>query len=212
MRHLETLIPIDEWDLSVPAVVPSSPVTTVSSGSITTSAYAPPSPIYSSKTGIVTGSLGDFFANVFSAFDVFAQIVNIVYFPSPISEDLVSFDRIVNSLPSPPLNKDSIKMLLEGCQKSPLNILANKYRNCSTHRMSLQFKVTAEIEPLSVAPALKVAAISLPDDPEVSIPTYSRMIEARIFSKRVLKHALSVIDRSYGIMENTLLTSDQIPV
>lgn len=210
IRHLKRLESVDEWDLP-PSYSPSSP-TTVSSGvSIVTSSYTP-TPIYSTKTSDVSGTLDDFFANIFSAFDVFAQIFNIVYLTAPRPEDWVSFDRIINLLPVPPHNRDLIKPLLDGCQKAPLNKLANLYRNCSTHRKAIPFKVCAEIEPFTIKPSIEVIAILLPDDPEADPPAYLKQIEARKFSLRVLKHSLSVIDRAYGIMEQTIRLSDSIPV
>lgn len=207
---METLASITQWDLPAPPVVYTSPLATGSSGTIVTSAS--PSPTYSTKTGIVSNSLDDFFANVFSAFDVFAQLLNIIYLHTPQPEDWISFDRIVNLLPNPPLNRDSAKILLEGCQRASLNKQANLYRNCSTHRTVLQFKVVAEIEPFNADPSLNVVAILLPDDPEANVATYRELIEARKFSERVLRHALSVIDRAYGIMNQTIGHVDGIPV
>jgi hypothetical protein len=183
-----------------------------SGASIVTSAYTPPAPMYSNKTSEVSGALDDIFANIFSAFDVFAQIINIVYFSAPRREAEVSFDRIVNLLPDPPNNRDLVKVLLVGCQNAPLNVLANLYRNCSTHRKAIEYKIEAEIEPFSMNPSIKIAKILLPDDPQVGQPTYLNQIEARQFNNRVLRHSLAVIDKAYAIMEETIRVNDVIPV
>lgn len=169
-------------------------------------------PMFPTKTVQVSGYLEDFFENIFSAFDRFAQVVNLVYLIHPMPERNVSFDAIIRRLLSAPSSADSIKTLLQGCQRSYLNMQANEYRNCSFHRRGIDFRPVTYVDPYSAVPSLRIAEILLPDDPSAPTPTYLKKIDARVFGERVFKHTLAVIDSAYRIMKTAMTNTDQIPV
>jgi hypothetical protein len=144
---------------------------------------------------------------------VFAQILNLVYLSSPISEGQVSFFDAVNAISALQVSRDSIKALLNGCLNSPLHADANKYRSTSTHRNVLYFRVLMETDPfVTLQPPPRIAAILIADDPKVTPLSFSEKRDFRSFGPKVLQHTKATIDCVFRIMERTVRTVDQIPV
>lgn len=219
--HLQNILAITEWDYltasSAPPTVSGSGLsggTGVTMTTTSSSIYSSPIfPTISTKSAFITNHLDDFFSNIFSTLDVFAQILNLFYLSPPMKESDVYFFDVVKEIAALPAPKDQIKKLLSGCLKAPLYVNAKKYRKITTHSNSLRFRVLTESDPFALVQLPpKIAAIFIPDNPRVAPLTYLEKRDFRSFGPRVLKHTQAIVNSSYGIMERTVRAVDQIPV
>lgn len=197
--HLESILSISEW------VTPPSTSTSGATGSsISTTNVSLP-------TFDISGNLDNFFGNLLSAFDIFAQVTNLVYLTPPLNESDVSFDRVVNEMACG-LQNEVITQYLLSVQRSQWYKNQKAFRRCAIHRKSIPFTVTMEFAYLQTSSFPKVTAVLLPDNPYLKIPTYQKKQEMRVFGMNIFQNTLNAIDDMYGIMEVRVRAADRIPI
>lgn len=196
-HHMNTLLSYETVIISPP---PSTSGVTGSTISVTS--------ISTPTDYDVSRELDGFFANLFSSFDIFAQIVNMVYLTSPLSTGKVSFYRMWGAMkrifPNDALTRFMTSLLakqwykdLKGCRKVP------------THRHEIEFTIERSrgfMEPLCRT------KIVLPDNPFSVPPTYSLRREFETFGVNIFQRAVNAIDHMYGIMEARIRVAGRIPI
>lgn len=198
--HLERLLSFK----SKTVLHPEATATTVTSGYGNPSATGvPPVTDYD-----VCRELDGFFTNVFSAFDHFAQAVNLMYFASPLPTDDVSFWKIWDVLKRD-LPSEAITGFITSLRSDQWFQQLNVYRRCVTHQNEIEF--TTE----SSRPFMKVGVrtkIVLPVNPFSHPAVYSPPREFGIFGVDAFEKTLNVIDHMYGLMETKARNVGYIPV
>jgi hypothetical protein len=199
--HLENVLSITEWDISAASNSSGATGSTIS----TTHVSAP--------TFGISGNLNNFFGNLFSALDIFAQVVNLVYLMPPLNEGSVSFDGIIDEMRrASRVQNEAITRYLVSMRRNQWHKDLRPFRHCETHRKVIQFKLAMEYEPMQTSSLPKVLTIILPDDPYLSKPTYQKNRQMRTFGISVFQHTLTAIDDMYGIMQAKIRSADRIPV
>ena len=218
---MQSILAITEWDYqiasSAPPTVSVSGLSGGTGATMTTSGSSvyssPVFPTLSTKSASITNHLDDFFSNIFSALDVFAQILNLIYLSPSMKESDVYFFDVANKIATLSTPKDQLKKLLSGCLNTPLYADAKKYRKTTTHSNSLHFRVLSETDPFALVQSPpKIAAILIPDNPRVTPLTYLEKRDFRSFGPRVMKYTQAIVNSSYGVMEKTIKIIDKIPV
>lgn len=197
--HLENILSVEEWVTTTASLTNASTISTFS-----TTHVAPP-------TFGISGNLDNFFGNLSSAFDIFAQVVNLVYLAPPLDEKDVSFEKIINEMGSK-LQNEQMTQHLTSLRTMQWYVDMKPFRNCGTHRKTIRFKVLMEEESMRTLSWPKVTTILLPDDPFIDPPTYNTNREMEVFGLNIFENTLNQIDEMYGMMEVRVRVTDRIPV
>lgn len=200
--HLENILSVKDWITTTQSLTNASTISTFS-----TTHGAPP-------TFGISGNLDNFFGNLSSAFDIIAQVVNLVYLTHltpPLNERDVSFERVTNEMASN-LQNEQMTQHLTSLRTTQWYVDMKPFRNCGTHRKTIRFKVLMEEESMLTLSWPKVITILLPDDPFIDPPTWNQNREMKVFGVNIFKNILNEIDNIYGLMEARVRTADRIPV
>ena len=146
--------------------------------------------------------------NLFSAFDIFAQVVNLVYLTPPLSEDAVSFYIISNEMANRCPN-ETLTQYLTFLQTKQWRKDLKDFRRCTTHRKAIEFLIDTSRVFMEVSWETKIL---LPDNPFSNLPIYSQRREFGVFGVDIFKKTLNAIDHMYGIMEARVRVANQIPI
>jgi len=155
----------------------------------------------------VARELDNFFGNLFSAFDIFAQIVNIVY-SNPLSTGEVSFYRMWGAMrrnfPNDALTSFMTSLLAKQWCKD-----LRSFRKVTTHRHEIEFTIEGSRGFMELSWMTKIV---LPDNPFFLPPTYSLGREFGTFGVNIFHAAVNAIDKMYGILEAKIRAANRIPV
>jgi len=178
-------------------------------GTVATSGYTYSATSVTSPSDYdVSRELCGFFSNIFSAFDIFAQIINLVYFSPPLNISRVSFvkigEKLDNDFPTDPLTQFITNLKNQQWYNDYL-----PYRKCTTHWHSIEFKVE---QTRSFLQTTTETGIIVSDDPLSQSPTYNLNRKITTFGTEILTNTLDAIDKMYGILINKIRTADQIPI
>lgn len=161
----------------------------------------------------IVGNLCAFFTNLYSAFDVFAHVVDLVYISPPISKTKVDFDKVVKEMTNRArLSEEEITKHIVSIQESQWFKDLKPYRDCDTHIKSVLPKVRIEYQPMQILAPSKVTTFIIPDSPHVKDPKYSKNREVNVFCKSIIGEATSSIQYAFDIMEIRIRDSGRIPV
>ena len=212
-QHLEDVISIENWDASLFVHVPPTGSSgTISYGTSSAVSATNYTPAVHPLTVRVSGDLDDFFCNLFSALDVLAQVINLIYFDPPYNEADVAFWFIGDKLSRSSKQNERITHAIQNVQTEQWFQEVKPFRKCATHRNSIMFKVETEFEPLQLFQSQKVTAIVLADDPFASPPSYARKRNIESYGINILSDFLRTIDSLFEIMEQRIRTADSIPI
>lgn len=197
--RLESVLAIVEW-----VITTSSATNATSGGTLSTTMFSTPSPD-------ISGNIDDFFGNIFSALDIFAQVINLVYLVPPLSERNVKFYKVVvemkQRLPNEGLTTYFLPLPKDQWYKN-----MRAFRHCATHRKSIPFRTLMEYESMQTSAFPAVKAILLPDNPYRIQPTFHKKRMMKGFGVSLLQNTLTAIDDMYNIMETRVRRAKHIPV
>jgi len=196
---LDSVLSVEELIYSTPSDTSGAIASTISATNVT------------SPTPDISGNINDFFGNLFSAFDIFAQVVNLVYLSHPLDERDVTFDEMVNVM-NRIYQSEPITQYLRNLQRSQWFEDLKPFRHCKTHRKIIQFNMLMKQSPLQTSPWPAVVTILLPDNPYSNQPTFQQNREIQVFGIDILKNSLDGIDNMFGLMETKVRDVDHIPI
>ena len=196
--HLNTL-------LSYETVFISPPLSTSGATSVTVSTATNVSALTDFD---ISRELDNLFTNLSSAFNLFAQVINLVYLIPPLSDDVVSFYNVLNvmadTLPNETLTQYLLSLQTEQWYKD-----MKDFRRCTTHRKAIEFFIDMSRRFMEASWQTRIL---LPDNPFSTQPTYSLNREMKGFCEDLLRNSLNAIDHMYGLMEAKIRVANQIPV
>lgn len=146
--------------------------------------------------------------NIFSAFDIFSQIINRVYLINPLGENVATFERICNLMAQRFLN-ETLTTYLNSLIREQWFIDMKAFRKCTTHRKIIGFQV---VTTRNFMEEKTTNEIYLPDDPNASSLNYALNRKIQIFCRDILLNSLTAINKMYEIMEARIRASNSIPV
>lgn len=158
----------------------------------------------------VTRELDNLFAHLFSAFDTFAQVVNLVYLrpPTRLSTGKVSLYRMWGAMrrnfPSDALTRYMTSLLAKQWYKDMRN-----FRKVTTHRHEIEFRID---RPSVFMPTSHETKIILPDNPFSYPPTHSQHREFGVFGVNIFSETSTALDDMYGLMEVRIRRAGCIPI
>lgn len=199
MVRLGSVLSVEEW------IITTSSATNAASGSTSsTTAVITPTPN-------ISGDIDDFFGNIFSALDIFAQVINLVYLVPPLPEKDAKFENLIFQM-TPRLPNEALTQHFSPMQRSQWYKNMRAFRHCETHRKCIPFRTVMEHESMGTSSWPMVKAILLPDNPYRVRPTYQKMREMKFFGVNILQNTLNEMDQMYGIMETRIRAANHIPV
>lgn len=190
--------------LSTSTVIISPPSSTSTATSSNASATNLPHP----TDYDIYRELDNFFANLFSALDVFAQVINLAYFLNPYSEHRVSFHRVYGGLRRSHPN-DALTQYFTTLRTEQWHKDMKDFRKCAVHRKVIEFKIRISRESTQGQWETKIV---LPDNPFLDQLTYSLNREFDIYGVDIFKRTVNAIDQMYSTMEARIRTANHIPV
>lgn len=203
--RLDSVLSVKEFIYSTLSYSPSN-TSGITGGTISATDITPP-------TSNISGDINDFFGNLSSAFDMFAQVVNLVYLSPALDESDVTFHEIVNTMMSiHRFQREPITQYLATLQRSQWYNDLKPFRHCKTHRKIIQFLVVMKQSPLQTSLWPTVTTILLPDNPYSNQPTYQKNREMQVFGMNIFEMSLNAIDHMFGLIEAKIQTADRIPV
>lgn len=156
----------------------------------------------------VSRELDDFFVNVSSAFDAFAQVVNLVYLIPPLTPNIVKPSNVQNAM-SRNFPTDKLTNHLTTLQAKPWYMDMKAFRN-TIHKHPIEF--IPESKRLGFMETSWDTKIMLPDDPTSTTPTYFSKREFGVFGVDIFKETLDAINIMYGLMKARIRVADCIPI
>jgi len=188
----------------MPISHPDTVATTISTGSGNPSATSV-SPVTDYD---VSRELDGFLTSLWSAFDIFAQAVNLAYLTPQLSVGYVDFKRVrgamYRSLPS-----ERLTVYMNSLISELWYIDLNDFRRCITHRNEIDIWIITSRTLLATKSDTKIL---LPDDPLSYPSTYSAKRQCGSFGIGIFKKALNAIDQMYGLMETKIKNVGHIPI
>lgn len=200
-KHLYGLLSFKEWTFAT-----GSSNSTATSGNTIASTF----PVTSPETE-VTGDLDDFFINLRSSFEMFGQAINLVYLDPPLNENDVTFFGIVGLMK---IRKPSA--LLTVHLDSFLNAQWFKdlkdFRECCYHQKNILWEISMKYSSVQATVYPQVLEILIPDNPFPNLPTYTKNRNVKNFCLPLFQSSVSVIDKSFGIIDAEVKNANKIPV
>ena len=200
-KHLHGLLSIKEWAFPTG----SSNATATSGNTIT-----PTFPAIPPETE-VTGELDDFFIDLKSSFEIFGQVINLVYLDPPLNEDDVTFFGIVKLMK---IRKPNA--LLTAFLDSTLNAQwfgdLKDFRERAYHQRNILWEISMKYSSVQATVYPQVSEISIPDNPFSNQPAFTQKRNVRNFCLPLLQSSLNAIDKSFGIIDVEVKNADKIPV
>jgi len=203
-QHLDVILSMKEW--VVPTLANATSSGTIATGSALTSI---PSMQVSPTAYDISGNLDDFFGNIASAFDYFAQIVNLLYFSRPFPQRNVTFNKFMRMM----RNKrptESINANLLSTARQQWYVDLKQFRHRATHQNIIDCQVFTS-QSLTQTSPYSLTKILLPDNPFNHMPTYRKNRDTR-FVENIFRNALGALDQMFEIMESKIRTVNQVPV
>jgi hypothetical protein len=199
-RHLHGLLSIKEWTIPTGS---SSNATTTSGSTIATTF-----PVISLET-VVTGELNDFFIDLKSSFEMFGQVINLVYLDPPLNEDDASFFVIVGLMkirkPHAVLTA-SLDSILDAQWFKDLR----DFRERAYHQRDILWEISMKHSNVQATVYPQVLEIFIQDN--LNSPAFTQNRNVRNFCLPLLLSSLSVIDKSFEIIDREVKNADKIPV
>jgi hypothetical protein len=199
-KHLNGLLSFKEWVFPTGS---SSNATATSGNTI-----APTFPATSPETE-VTGELDDFFIDLKSSFEMFGQVMNLVYFDQPLNEDDVNFFSMVMLMRIQKSNS-----LLMAHLNSILNAQwfedLKDFRERAYHQRNILWEISMKHSNAQATVYPQVVEISIQDNP--NSPTFAQNKNVRNFCLPLLQSSFSAIDKSFEIIDREVKNADRIPV
>lgn len=184
-------------------IYPTTSTSGWTGSSLPTSAYSPTQVDFSNW-------IDGFFGNLASAFDIFAQILNLVYLANPLNESDVAFDIMVKIMKIQ-FRNESLSQYLFSLPRQQWYRDLKAFRHCATHRKVIQYTVeTIHGSMQTTFPTIN--RVLLPDNPSLSSMTYNLKREMNVFGSSILTNTLVSIDSMYGILEVRVRSANQIPI
>jgi len=210
--NLENILSIKKWESTPSILQQTASNATIGSGTIVA---ATPALLPSTQTMNLSRDLDGFFENLVSAFDILAQVVNLLYFAPPKNADEITFHNIVDELRDAGKQNESITTHFSRIRRRSWYRGLKSFRNCAIHNKSIQFRVQTKpssFEPLQeYSPSHDVKAILLPDNPRSNQPIYKRR-SVQSYCVKMFSKALDSIDLAFSLMENRIRTANRVPI
>ena len=200
-KRLFDLLSIKEW------VQPSA---SLSNATSTGSTIAPTYPIISPYIE-VSGNVDDFFNNLTSAFEMFGQVINLVYIDPPLHESLVTFYNIVALMKT---SKPNVNLTthLNSFTNSQWFRDTKAFRRRCYHRRKILWEISMKVSSLQATVFPQVVEILIPDNPYSNNPTHVKKRSIMNFCLPLFQSSLNAIDQSFGIIDVEVKNANKIPV
>lgn len=210
------MLAIKKWDITPPITPPPAPLY-ATTGSASNATATIPTSAPSTEASTLALDLDGFFECLASAFDVFAHVINRIYFTPPRPQRDVSFHCIVEELKNDPARRNEavtkhLARMIQHVWFAEMKL----FRRYSFHYGAIPYEI--EFKPMSYNPIQErvtfhdVLAIRLPDDP-FSLPlSYRQGKSVQTLCVGILKKALDKIDFAYELLETRIRTANQIPI
>jgi hypothetical protein len=220
---LEYLLSVKEWESTgQPLYFSTSNSTSLStsnatSGSSIATSVATSVPAPHIQAVIVSKELDNFFESLATAYDVLAQIVNLMYLSPPLAATNVYFLDVVDTLRSRPrtMNEPLTAHLVQVRKTSYYREMMS-FRRCATHDKPIDYKISYEssFQPLRENYPLKftVKSILLPDNPRAKKPDYKKGKSVNVLCVYILEKTIGNIEAAFELMNGKLLVANKIPV
>jgi len=206
------ILPVSPTTISPPSVggatvsIPTTP-TSSPSGSGATGGAIPTTGISSSEEEDISRELGDFFYNLESAFESFAQLTNCAY-PLTLSEADVTFNELIDEMgrrfPSERLTNCLISLRAKRWYRD-----MKRFRRCEYHRKCIPIYI-------SFGHRFKERSwqkeIWLPDNPLAKNITYLKTREVSEEIAEIFTESLNVIDEMFRIIEARITVANSVPI
>jgi len=214
--HLKNMLAIEKWDIT-PSITPPTVPPYATTGSASNATATIPTPAPSTQASTLALDLDGFFECLTSALDIFAHVINRIYFTPPRPARDVGFYYIVGELTNDPARRnEAVTQHLARMIQHVWFAEMKLFRRYSFHYGAIPYEI--EFKPMSYNPIQEritfhdVLAIRLPDDP-FSLPlNYRHGRSVQTLCVRILKKALDKIDFAYGLLETRIRTANQVPV
>jgi hypothetical protein len=214
------MLAIKKWDIASSITPPTAPpyITTGSaSNAAATVPTSVPTSVPSTQAMNLSLDLDGFFESLTSALDIFAHIINLVYFAPPRSPESIGFDYIVGQLANDPTRQnETITQHLVRMKRNKWYREIKRFRRCAIHYGAINYEMS--FKPTSYEPLQEyitfqdVLAIKLPDNPLSFPSSYQKRRSVQTLCVAILKRALDKIDVTYGLLEARVRTANQVPV
>ena len=199
-KHLWVLLSIKEWANPTG----SSSNATATSGNTIATTY----PVISPETE-VTGELDDFFIDLRSSFEMFGQVINLVYLDPPLNEDEANFCVIVKLMkirkPHAPLTAS-----LDSILNAPWFKDLRDFRERAYHQGNILWEISMKHSNVQATVYPQVLEISIQDNP--NSPTFTQNRNVRNFCLPLLLSSVSAIDKSFEIIDREVKNANKIPI
>jgi len=152
--------------------------------------------------------LDNFFYNLFSAFESFAQVVNLVYVVPPMNDDDATFFDVSTILVTR-FAGETLTPYLTSISTQNWFREMKAFRKCTTHSKSIPFYFTYSRESTRESWEPKII---LPDNPRSDSPDYPPNKEFGTFGMNILTEVFKAIENMFDILETRIRSADRIPV
>lgn len=182
---------------------PTPPSTVIASGG-TPSATGPPQV----TDYDVAREIDNFFTNLSSTFDVFAQVINLTYLTPPISDDLVTFHNM-SAVMACSLSGETLTSYLNSLQTKQWFKDLKGFRRCTTHRHEIECDIKSRRGLMKTSADTEII---LPDNPFSYPPMYSQNREFGDFGVNIFNETSKALDDIYGIADTKIEAADHVPI
>jgi hypothetical protein len=200
-NHLNSLLSIKEWTYTTG----SSNATATSGNTIT-----PTFPTISPETEI-TGELDDFFIDLKSSFEIFGQVINLVYFDQPLNEDDVTFFAIVNIMKITKPNS-LLTPLLDSTLNAQWFVDLKDFRERAYHQRNILWEISMKYSNALATVYPQISEISIQDNPLSNQLAFTKNRNVMNFCLPLLQNSLNAIGKSFEIIDTEVKDADKIPV
>jgi hypothetical protein len=215
------MLAIKKWDIASSITPPITPpyVTTgsASNAAATVPTSIPLTSVPSIQAMNLALDLDGFFESLTSALDIFAHIINFVYFAPPLRLESIGFDYIVGHLTNDPTRRNEpITRHLARMKRNVWYTEMKRFRRSAIHYGAINYEMS--FKPTSYEPLQEyitshdVLAIKLPDNPLSFPSSYQKRRSVQTLCVAILRRALDKIDVAYGLLETRVRTANQVPV
>ncbi len=213
--HLESMLAIKKWNIT-PSTTPTVPPY-VTTGSASNAAATIPTSVPPIQAMNLSLELDGFFESLTSALDIFAHIINLVYFAPPRTPERIGFDYIVGELTNDPARRNEpITQHLVRMKRNKWYGEIKRFRRCAIHYGAIDYEIS--YKPTSYRPLREyitshdVRAIFLPDNPLSPQLSYQKKRSVQTLCVKILKSELDKLDIAFGLLETRVGTANQVPV